>query len=173
MFRRHHAPVFLEPRVVRRGEVELRNRLEAELLQPAHLRADPVGGARPLDRQFGVARVDRELAEINHHEVHLAQQQMVHELLPQRVVELEVVVAEASVRDFRHALRQRLAPHVVAPVQQDAADVLGLLREGGRGRKRRGAADELSSRHFLYSLQAWSVSMNGWEKSTSPEPSVA
>ena len=80
--------------------------------------------------------------------------QAVDELLPESVVELHVVVAESSVRYGLHVLGQGLAPHVVAPVQQHAANVLDAFCKRWRRRQRRCALQKLKSCHMA-ALPPW------------------
>ena len=134
-----HVAVVLEPRVVRRGEVELRDRFEAHLAQARELGAETVDLPRALDGDFGVARVLERLAEVDDDEVHAGLDHVRGEAPPHAFVEAEVVLLAdelevlALVRS--PGIDGLVAPHVHAHVEERAPDFSGRRRREGARRE--------------------------------------
>ena len=126
--RGEHAPVVLQPAVVRRREVQLRNRLDPHLAQAQHLVAHLVGRPAPLDRQFRMARIDKRLANVDHDHVHALCRRMVRHLAPLRLpaAQLRIGTLQTSECGLVEIVREPVAPHVVPEVQQKRFQRLAL-----------------------------------------------
>ena len=133
--RGHHVAVVLEPGVVRRGEVELRNRLKAHFAQAREFGAEAVDLPRALDGKLGVALVLEGLAEVDDDEVHASLDHVRGEALPDALVEAEAVLLadELEVLALVGApgIDGLVAPHVHAHVEERAPDLAGRGRREG------------------------------------------
>ena len=124
-----HAMVDLEPLVMRGGEVELRDRLQPHLAELLKLGLHPVRRPASLHGQLGMARELHELAEIQHHHVHLLFGHPGDSLVPDCLVEADVVrhiLAPIRLLDLVGHLP--IAPHVAAGMQQHGMDLALAVR---------------------------------------------
>ena len=137
-----HVAVVLEPRVVSRGEVELRDRFKAHLAQAGELGAETVDLPRSLHGELGVARVLERLAEVDDDEVHAGLDHVRGEALPHALVEAEVVLLadEFEVLSLVRppGIDRLVAPHVHAHVEERAPDFSGRRRREGARREASG-----------------------------------
>ena len=147
--------VVLEPAVVRGGEVELGNRLDAHAAQAHDFVAELVRRPAALDRELRMARVHEALADVDDEHVESALRHAVDHAPPQLVLVAERVVRTVSLM-YRgsglHVVGQPFAPHVVAEVEQQGLDLVGARPLGRRGRRhaagkagRSGKCEELAS----------------------------
>ena len=127
--RRDHAPVFLEPRIVRGGEVELRDRLQAHPAQPRKLLAHLLGVPRSLNGKFGMARIEIPFANVDHDGIESFPHHAIRQPPPYRLVELEIVdgaeIFGAVVP--RPDFYRHIAPHVVPELQEHPSHFIHLL----------------------------------------------
>ena len=131
--------VVLEPAVVRGGEVELGNRLDAHAAQAHDFVAELVRRPAALDRELGMARIHEPLADVDDQHVESALRHAVDHAPPQLVLVAERVVRTVSLMDRGsglHVVGQPFAPHVVAEVEQQGLDLVGARPLGRRGRRR-------------------------------------
>ena len=80
--------VFLEPRVVRGGEVQLRDRGKADLPETRQLSAKAFDAPTPLHSKLGVAWIDYRLGDIHDDGVQPSGRHAVCRLAPQRLIKL-------------------------------------------------------------------------------------
>ena len=129
--RRDHASIFLEPRIVRSGEVELRDRLQAHAAQPRKLLAHLLGVPRSLYGKFGMARIEISFANVDHDGVEAALDHPIRQPAPHGLVKPEAFLRTHGVEVLflgkAPAVHLDVAPHVVPQLKEHPAKFFCLF----------------------------------------------
>ena len=162
LFRRDHPVVVLEPGVVARREVHLRDHLEPHAAQAGQLGAQTLHAPAALHRQLGMARIDDDLREVDHDLVAAGRGERVGKAPPRLLVEPHVIRAAAR----QPLLAQRgvlpLERHVLPRVDAEVRQVRPGEFRGRRLRGRRAADSARQSaerrRHEIASCECHVIS---------------
>ena len=113
--RRHHASVLAHPLIVAGGEVQLRNRLDAEHLQIEDFLLQNVFGPRALARNFRMALILQPFADVQHQRIAACRRQRLCRFVPEIQIKAQMILRADLRQRLRNARNAALVPHGIRP----------------------------------------------------------